>query len=101
MDHKAIIQCNLGRSWGAQHLLSRQAEELDAAICLVSEPANVPSSPFWMGSLSFLDDLGEGQGDLGHISWWVEILMPCPPTGGVHVPMTEVTLWRSGQQRGT
>lgn len=45
-----IVQCNLARCWDAQHLLHKHMVELDASICAVSEPLNIPNSPQWFGS---------------------------------------------------
>lgn len=50
MPNKTILQCNIGRSWDAQHLLAKYMEKLNVGICAVSEPRHVPSSPFWFSS---------------------------------------------------
>ncbi|XP_071640847.1 uncharacterized protein [Temnothorax longispinosus] len=45
-----IIQVNLNKSRGAQDLLLHHAEELGAAVCVVSEPTRTPSSQQWFYS---------------------------------------------------
>ncbi|XP_071640909.1 uncharacterized protein [Temnothorax longispinosus] len=49
-----FIQVNLNRSRIAQDLLLHQAEELRAAVCVVSEPARAPSSQQWFSSYNGL-----------------------------------------------
>jgi len=45
-----IIQCNLNRSWDAQHLLVKQAQEMRAEACMISElPRNMKSAN-WFSS---------------------------------------------------
>lgn len=48
--YNKILQCNLGRSWDAQSLLTKQAQEMKAGVCLVSEPPSIPDSADWIGS---------------------------------------------------
>lgn len=50
MSNITILQCDLARSWDAQHLLAKHLEELQVNICLISEPRNVPDSPRWFSS---------------------------------------------------
>lgn len=50
MANMKVIQCNLARCWDAQHLLSKQMQELEIGVCVISEPRTIPCSPFWMGS---------------------------------------------------
>jgi len=45
-----IVQCNLARCWDVQHLLHKHMAELNASICAVSEPRNIPKLPQWFGS---------------------------------------------------
>lgn len=45
-----VIQCNLNNCWRAHDLLDQQMLEIGAAICIVSEPREIPGSPYWFGS---------------------------------------------------
>lgn len=54
MPSKTILQCNIGRSWDAWHLLTKQAEELNADLCVISEPCGTADSSQGYRSLNGL-----------------------------------------------
>lgn len=45
-----LLQINLNRTWRAQDLMTQTTVECEAALCLVSEPAGIPTSPRWLAS---------------------------------------------------
>lgn len=46
-----ILQININHSWEAQDLFGQRAREIGVAICAISEPRRIPTSPYWFGSI--------------------------------------------------
>lgn len=49
-----MLQCNLNRSREAQDLMIQRMREESIDLCFISEPATIPDSRFWFGSLDGL-----------------------------------------------
>lgn len=54
MPGKIILQCNIGRSWDAWHLMRKQAMELNADLCAIAEPCGTVDSSQGFRSLNGL-----------------------------------------------